>query len=364
MDQSLLFLPDISGFTKFVQTTEVEHSQHVIAELLEILIGSNQIGLELAEIEGDALFFYKEKSIPSLEEFFAQVESMFVNFHSHLKLLEENRICPCRACSSAPKLELKIIAHAGPLQFISVQNNRKPFGAEVIEAHRLMKNSVQSDNYVLISESLAQALKLPQGFKNDLFQFELGKNEYDGKDVPYRFSVINKLDLQLKPFILSKKMEFDGPPAIHVEKDFPIAADTLFEYITNYKYRPHWIKGVDRFEYDENQVTRNGSSHACVINNQHFNFQSVIKDVAPGQLVYGELTFDPPPMDELYQFYILTPLSEHSCKLEIEVYWKSGSPIKKLMLASIVKMKFRQTLKGSLTNLYKYAVEGKSLQLS
>ena len=61
MDQSLLFLPDISGFTKFVQTTEVEHSQHVIAELLEILIGSNQIGLELAEIEGDALFFYKEK---------------------------------------------------------------------------------------------------------------------------------------------------------------------------------------------------------------------------------------------------------------------------------------------------------------
>ena len=58
MSKSLLFIPDISGYTNFIQTTEVEHSQHVIAELLEILIDANDSGFELAEIEGDALFFY------------------------------------------------------------------------------------------------------------------------------------------------------------------------------------------------------------------------------------------------------------------------------------------------------------------
>ncbi len=59
MPRSLLFIPDISGFTKFVQTTEVEHSQHVISELLEVLISANTQELKLAEIEGDALFFYR-----------------------------------------------------------------------------------------------------------------------------------------------------------------------------------------------------------------------------------------------------------------------------------------------------------------
>ena len=139
MTASLLFLPDISGFTEFVQNTEVEHSQHVISELLEVLIEANTEQLLLAEVEGDALFFYKENEIPSLEKLLAQVEHMFSAFYSHLKLLEKNRICPCNACSTAPNLQLKIIAHSGQLQFINVQNNRKPFGSQVIEAHRLMK---------------------------------------------------------------------------------------------------------------------------------------------------------------------------------------------------------------------------------
>ena len=53
MNKSLLFIPDISGFTEFVQITEVAHSQHVIAELLEILIDATAQEFQLAEIEGD-----------------------------------------------------------------------------------------------------------------------------------------------------------------------------------------------------------------------------------------------------------------------------------------------------------------------
>jgi len=85
MNKSLLFLPDISGFTEFANTTEVGHGQHVIAELLEVLINANTLALQLAEIKGDALFFYKEGGIPSLEMLLAQVETMFTTFYSHLK---------------------------------------------------------------------------------------------------------------------------------------------------------------------------------------------------------------------------------------------------------------------------------------
>ncbi len=241
MKKSLLFLPDISGFTGFVQSTEVAHSQHVIAELLEILLEANMQDLVLAEIEGDALFFYKEGDVLSIEKLLAQAETMFTAFYSHLKLLEKNRICPCNACKTAPNLELKIIAHCGVLQFITVQNSRKPFGTSVIEAHRLMKNSVESDNYVLLSKELTNDLHMQDAYQSKLYNFTNGADLYDGKELAYVYSIINNQVLKLNPFSHTKKIEFTKKPLINFEKEFPIAADTLLEYITNYTYRHHWV---------------------------------------------------------------------------------------------------------------------------
>ena len=57
-DKGLLFIPDISGFTKFVNETEIEHSRIIIEELLENIINSNKMGLHVSEVEGDAVLFY------------------------------------------------------------------------------------------------------------------------------------------------------------------------------------------------------------------------------------------------------------------------------------------------------------------
>ena len=275
MAKSLLFIPDISGFTKFVQTTEVEHSQHVISELLEVLIGANTQNLQLAEVEGDALFFYKEGELASQEQLLAQIETMFTAFYSHLSLLEKNRICPCNACATAPNLQLKIVAHSGELQFIHVQGNRKPFGQEVIEAHRLLKNSIDSDNYALISKDLAKDLELPIYYYSRVFRFKQGKDAYDGKEVEYIFSLIDSTKLKLQSYSTATKVHFDREPNAVFEKGFPVSANTLLEYITNYTYRHYWAKGVDEFKYNKNEVTRLGTEHVCVINGKHLNFTTV-----------------------------------------------------------------------------------------
>lgn len=354
MKKSLLFLPDISGFTNFVQTTEVEHSQHVISELLEVLIRANTEDLQLAEIEGDALFFFKEEEVPSLEKLLAQIENMFTAFHSHLKLLEKNRVCPCNACSTAPNLNLKIIAHSGELQFISVQDNRKPFGAQVIEVHRLMKNSIDSDNYVLLSNTLADEIGLSVNYSSKLYQFEQSENEYDNKKIKYLYSVINNQELKLKPFAQAKKIHFDKEPAFSFEKNYPVSARQLLEYITNYKYRHEWVEGVDKFEYNEKEVTRIGTEHVCVINEKHLNFVTVTKTGKPGQLIYGELTTSPPPVDELYSFYIISPQTQNSCKLELEVFWKAKSIIKKIMMALVVKRILKKSLGKTMVGLHDF----------
>ena len=354
MTKSLLFLPDISGFTEFVQTTEKEHSQHVISELLEVLIEANSLELQLAEIEGDALFFYKENKVPSLEKLLAQVETMFTAFYSHLKLLEKNRVCPCNACSSAVNLELKIISHIGELQFINVQNIRKPFGTEVIEVHRLLKNSIESDNYVLLSAELVEYIKLQKNYKSNLFDFIDGENQYDGKTINYFYSKIDTKNLKLKVFGQFKKVEFKTEPNIKITKEFPISSSELLELITNYSYRHNWVKGVDKLEFKENEVTRIGSEHICVIGSKQLNFEVVTKEVKQNQLVFGELTTSTPIVDEFYQFYILNPLTNNSCSLEVEVYWKSKFFVKDLIFKLIVKSKILKNIDNSLNDLLSY----------
>lgn len=352
MSKSLLFIPDISGFTKFVQTTEVEHSQHVIAELLEVLINANTQELELAEIEGDALFFYKEGELTSQERLLAQIETMFTAFYGHLKLLEKNRICPCNACATAHNLQLKIVAHSGDIKFLQVQGNRKPFGTQVIEAHRLLKNSIDSENYTLISKDLASDLELPLYYQSKVFRFKEGKDNYDGRELKYIYSLIDCEKLNLNSFTQAKKVEFAVAPKITLEKRFPIAAKSLLEYITNYHYRHHWVKGVDKFEYNENEVTRLGTEHVCVINGKQLNFVTVTKDSEPGQLVYGELTSDVPLVNQVYQFYIITPITTTECNLRLEIYWQSNSIPKKifsyLVLGKTLKRNGTKALEGLL----------------
>jgi hypothetical protein len=350
MKNALLFIPDISGFTKFVQNTEIQHSQHVISELLEVLINANTQDLQLAEIEGDALFFYKEENTLSQEKLLAQVETMYTAFYSHLNILSKNRICMCNACATAPDLQLKIVAHSGELQFIDVHGNHKPFGNVVIEAHRLLKNSVDSDNYVLVSDALAKEVWLPENYKSKLFQFQQGCDSYDSKVINYHFSEIDNSKLQLKSFVEPKFISFDCPAKLSMEKEFQVSALELIEVITNYKYRHSWVDGVDEFIYNQDEVTRLGTEHICVINGKQLNFVTVTKKGKPGQIVYGELTESVPVAHKLYQFYIITPIDRNSCLVRVEVYWKTQSIIKKIIMSLFVKRTIKKNNEKALKN--------------
>ncbi|CAM1371916.1 DUF2652 domain-containing protein [Tenacibaculum xiamenense] len=362
MAKSLLFIPDISGFTNFVQNTEVEHSQHVIAELLEVLIAANTQQLSLAEIEGDALFFYKENEVLSQEKLLAQIETMYTAFYGHLKIMEKNRICPCMACSSAINLQLKIVAHIGDLQFLKVQNNRKPFGEPVIQVHRLLKNTIDSDNYALISKELAEEIDLSLSYKSSLFHFEQGNDTYDTKNIDYIFSEIDANKLKLKPFLEESHIVLNKAPNMVFERVFKTTSNQLLEVITNYKYRNLWSEGVDDIEFNINEVTRLGTEHACVIGGKHLNFKVVTKKNKHNELIYGEQSIDSPLFKELYQFFNITTISDTESKLEVEFYWEPKSFVKKIMIAFFAKKLLIKNFTGSLDRLEEVIKNLKNLE--
>src|SRR5215216_2230230 len=150
-NSGLLFIPDISGFTKFVNEIAIEHSRYIISELLENIINSNQMGLTISEVEGDAVLFYRFGKTPPLEEIYSQVENMFCNFQKQLKNYETRRACQCSACIAAINLSLKVITHYGEFSTYNIQRHSKLIGKDVIVAHQLLKNDIKLHEYWLIS---------------------------------------------------------------------------------------------------------------------------------------------------------------------------------------------------------------------
>ena len=161
--KGFIFIPDISGFTHFVNSVELDHNRHIIKELLETIIDANEMDLKISEIEGDAIVFYQLGEIPDLEIVYAQVETMFLTFHMHLLLYKRSRTFYCNAFTIAINLSLKIISFYGEFTEYNVGDFKKLIGKDVIIVHQLLKNDIMNHEYWLISSSLSE--KLPQIFK-------------------------------------------------------------------------------------------------------------------------------------------------------------------------------------------------------
>ena len=56
--QGYLVLADISGYTSYLAGTELDHSQAILTELLELVIERFETHLTIAKLEGDAVFAY------------------------------------------------------------------------------------------------------------------------------------------------------------------------------------------------------------------------------------------------------------------------------------------------------------------
>ncbi len=54
--EGCLLLADITGYTSYLQGTELEHAQDVLADLLETIIAGIEPPFEVSKLEGDVVF--------------------------------------------------------------------------------------------------------------------------------------------------------------------------------------------------------------------------------------------------------------------------------------------------------------------
>jgi hypothetical protein len=347
----LIFIPDISGFSKFVANTDITHSQHIIEELLEILIDSNQMELEVSEIEGDAILFYKITPSTSIESILSQIESMYLDFHAHLKKYELTRICQCGACSTANRLKLKFVVTHGEVGFNKIKDHTKLFGKEVIVAHRLLKNEIAQDEYALITKSVIEQNPKSNKIENWI-NTKIGIETYDVGTVNYEYKELDYL-LDRIPSPTIESFGPNNPDTLVFENksvmDVPI--ELLFNVVSDYSIRHLWTLGIKNSDQLNGKISKNGSTHRCLINGNSDDPFFIAHDfnVSKDYIVFSETE----KSRGVTVVYALQKIDSHTTELTVQTYLEANF-IRKLIFKLIFKNKIASDAEKSLEKLNEY----------
>ncbi|HZV70381.1 MAG TPA: DUF2652 domain-containing protein [Saprospiraceae bacterium] len=312
--KGLLFIPDISGFTQFVNRVEIEHTKLIMQELLEILVNANRIGLEISEIEGDAILFYKFGEQPDLDDLYKQVEYMFCEFHRSLKLYDGSKYCQCQACMSAINLTLKVVTHYGEFTDYKVQQFKKLIGKDVIVAHQLLKNDIDQHEYWLVTDSVIQS-SMPSGPDN-IMQWSTDIKQTENGDIPFHYAQLGELKNRIPEYAEPDLNLRDKVKVISRTRVYDTDIITLFRTTGMFDYRAKWQPGVLKVEELNHFLPRVGMKYrsvtaegSTVSYSSNYTFQQ------------DHIEFSETDENKRYcTTYILQKISDDKTKLTIDYY--------------------------------------------
>jgi len=348
-NRGLLFIPDISGFTKFVNDVEIEHSRFIIQQLLEVLIKANDAGLEISEIEGDAILFYKFGEPQKLESLYKQVEKMFQAFHQYLIAYDNRKICQCKACISAVDLSLKVITHYGEFTPLNVQRFNKLIGKDVIVAHQLLKNDIPQHEYWLVTTELD---KEPTEFTKWM-HWDSSTKQTENGEISFHYTQLGPLKKEILPAFTQPDID-KKTKMLSVSKDYAIDIKTLCYTVVHFEFRHLWYPGIKAIDEVEHFLPGIGSRHRHVLENGKTELMYISSFVydPEGKTIFSETN----EKDKNTFRFIAEKTGEHSSRLTLETYFQSNI-IKQALFNRLEKKKKEKELQQSLERLDKVLKE-------
>ena len=285
--QALIFIPDISGYTKFITETEGKHAKHLITELLEVIIKADKLKMHVSEIEGDAVLFYRKGDPPTLSELISQAKTMFLDFHTHLKIIQRDNVCQCGACRSAVNLTLKFVSLYGTLEEVTIQNFSKIMGSDVIFAHRLLKNKIDSNEYLLITGDYFTTLNYSGSGFDEWVLFHEHKESFENfEEVQIKYVPLTEVKKELPDVSKLKRSDFDyANPDISIFINAPLML--VHEILTDNNAKLEYVPGLKEVK-NSHAVNRVNSSHTCVFDDLEVHFVTKFNEVREKEISYTE----------------------------------------------------------------------------
>jgi hypothetical protein len=284
-ESATILIPDISGYTEFLTKTELVHSSHIINELLDAILAPDQAGFELSEVEGDALLLYRKGTPIEADALIRLCLSMFESFHKQVKLIERDSVCQCGACKTASNLSLKFVAHHGMVQEIKVRQFTKCSGVDMIVAHRLLKNRIGSDEYILATPSCFDFSSLAQS--SDALPWERSSDEYPAiGTIQYQYAPLAEIRRSIAdpPPRISPVIEL-GDHSVAVEIDAPML--DVHQLVIDLDRRAEWLSAVERLSRPAT-TERIGLRHVCIFHGLTVEWETVKSEIGDDEILYVE----------------------------------------------------------------------------
>lgn len=348
-NKGLLFIPDISGFTRFINQIEIEHSRLIIQELLEALINANKIGLEVSEIEGDAILFYKFGEPPTQEQLYEQVQAMFCEFHKSLIDYDQHKYCQCVACKSAGSLTLKVISHYGEFTGYQVKNFHKLIGKDVIVAHQLLKNEIDQHEYWLVTQNLLQQDK-PKDLTSWM-KWESSTKQTEGGNVPFHYTQIGELKKELTGEALPLFNRTGKRKVISLSKEYDANIITTFHATGDFRHRSRWWDGVKKVEEVNHFLPRIGMQCRVVLENGEITTYASSYHYQDDRIEFSETD-----NRNRSTYYTLEEINKKRTKLTLD-YYIPENLLQGWWFELTQKQKLERTIRKSMENLTSLVAE-------
>jgi uncharacterized protein YndB with AHSA1/START domain len=268
-----LLLADISGYTSYVASTELTHSQEILTELLECIIECFKPLMTISKIEGDAIFAHApETKIPRGEALLELIESTYVAFRGRREAAHRRTTCTCNACRNIPSLDLKFIAHHGDYFVQNIAGTKELVGSDVNLIHRLLKNHVSESTgwraYALFTEQSLRHLDAgPDGLFVCVESYEyLGEVRTLSMDLHARY----------KELMDARHVVIRPEEAHHIfEHDYDAPPSIVWEWFNDPHKRGQWMTSEIIPVLRARGRSGAGARNHCV----HGNNQVIVEDV-------------------------------------------------------------------------------------
>ncbi len=311
-----ILIPDISGFTEFMTTTELSHGTRAINMLIESIVNAIGEEYEVSEIEGDAVLLIKKGPAPSRQEILDSCMKIFNGFHFQRKWMQQFTLCPCGACRAISDLTIKFVVHHGPLMEFKVGRFVKQSGTEMIIAHRLLKNSISNNEYLLITEKLLEnSADTPDGITSS---WSSSSEQYSSiGQVDYRFILLNEARKNVPdPPMPPTAYQADNTPfhEVHIDANYM----DVYMQMMNIPARAAWMEGLQRVEQDMPEVFV-GTQHVCVFDDFTATISPLRMSLDGENIIYAELCRIEQMNVGIVHESVFKPLDQHSCLVSMRI---------------------------------------------
>ncbi|MXN64331.1 DUF2652 domain-containing protein [Stappia sp. GBMRC 2046] len=321
-EQATILIPDISGFTNFTNATEIDHGAHIIVELLKLIIEANDTGFTLAEIEGDAVLFYRKGEPLPRKRLVGQCLKMFSKFHEQLMVIERDTVCRCGACQTVTDLTLKFVTHFGSIKEIRLADFVNAIGPGMIVAHRLMKNAIDSHEYILMTGPCCEAVG-PSVPDVDL-EWRKSSQAYDViGDVDFEFATLTRYRAKVpRPPARPRFVINRGEDNLEIEIRAPMK--TVYQTLVNVDMRTEWMTGGAPVNRDMTSE-RIGMQHNCIFEGMKLINRAAAADYGEEHSLYCEYV-EMPDLDlKVAVYYEMDRLEDGNTRLNFNVNWMGAS---------------------------------------